>query len=119
MLAEAEALVEAYTTGVRLVHFQLDEVSALCGCLAARRLDQALADFLAALMSHDEEIDHILNSLRKGDNETRARVSSPDYRDYVMVQMRNRKALEWLKEQCVKNGGEKKAAKKTEKEEKK
>lgn len=51
----------------------------------------------------DEEIDAILNSLRKGDNETRERVSSPDYRDYVLVQMRNRKALEWLKEKCVKN----------------
>ncbi|MBP9762762.1 trigger factor [Patescibacteria group bacterium] len=50
----------------------------------------------------DEEIDHILTSLRKGDNETRERVSSPDYREYVMVQMRNRKALEWLKDQCVK-----------------
>ncbi len=63
----------------------------------------------------DEELDHILNSLRKGDNETRARVSSPDYREYVMVQMRNRKALEWLKEQCVKDGG----AEKSEKAEKK
>jgi trigger factor len=54
----------------------------------------------------DEELDHILNSLRKGDNETRERVSSPDYREYVMIQMRNRKALEWLKEQCVKDSGE-------------
>ncbi len=50
----------------------------------------------------DEEIDAILNSLRKGDNEARERVTSPDYRDYVLVQMRNRKALEWLKEKCVK-----------------
>ncbi len=60
----------------------------------------------------DEEIDAILNSLRKGDNETRARVTSPDYRDYVMIQMRNRKALEWLKDKCVKNVTEDKPAKK-------
>ncbi len=57
----------------------------------------------------DQEIDAILTSLRKGDNEARERVSSPDYRDYVMVQMRNRKALEWLKDKCVKAAtGEKK-----------
>lgn len=56
----------------------------------------------------DQEIDAILASLRKGDDETRQRVTSPDYRDYVMVQMRNRKALEWLKEKCVKNAGDKK-----------
>ncbi len=60
----------------------------------------------------DEEIDAILNSLRNGDNETRARVTSPDYRDYVMIQMRNRKALEWLKDKCVKNVTEEKPAKK-------
>lgn len=59
----------------------------------------------------DQELDAILASLRKGDNETRQRVSSPEYRDYVMVQMRNRKALEWLKEKCVKEGSDKKAAK--------
>ncbi len=52
----------------------------------------------------DQEIDAILTSLRKGDNETRERVTSPEYRDYVMVQMRNRKALEWMKEKCVKEG---------------
>lgn len=59
----------------------------------------------------DEELDAILTSLRKGDNETRERVSSPEYRDYVMVQMRNRKALEWLKEKCVKEGSSEKAPK--------
>jgi trigger factor len=56
----------------------------------------------------DQEIDAILASLRKGDNETRERVTSPDYREYVMVQMRNRKALEWMKERCVKEGKEEK-----------
>ena len=59
----------------------------------------------------DQELDAILASLRKGDNETRQRVSSPEYRDYVMVQMRNRKALEWLKEKCVKEGSGEKAPK--------
>ena len=34
--------------------------------------------------------------------ETRERVSSPDYRDYVAVQLRNRKALEWLRKECMK-----------------
>ena len=51
----------------------------------------------------DQEIDVIFASLCKGDAETRERVTSLDYRDYVMVQMRNRKALEWLKEKCVKD----------------
>lgn len=60
----------------------------------------------------DEEVDAILNSLRKGDDETRTRVTSPEYRDYVMIQMRNRKALEWLKDKCVKTVTEEKPAKK-------
>ncbi len=51
----------------------------------------------------DEEIDAILASLRKNDTETRERVTAPDYREYVQVQMRNRKALEWMKAQCVKD----------------
>lgn len=55
----------------------------------------------------DQEIDAILASLRKGDNEARERVTSPEYRDYVMVQMRNRKALEWMKATCVQKTEEK------------
>jgi trigger factor len=50
----------------------------------------------------DEEVDRILNSLRSGDKETRDRVTSPEYRDYIATQMRNRKVLEWLKEKCIK-----------------
>jgi trigger factor len=49
----------------------------------------------------DTEIDRILDSLRENDTETRERVASPEYREYVVIQMRNRKTLEWLKEQCV------------------
>ncbi len=49
----------------------------------------------------DKEIDRILSGIREGDKETRERVASPEYRDYVAVQMRNRKALQWLKEKCI------------------
>lgn len=49
----------------------------------------------------DEEIDRILEGLRNADKETRERVSSPEYRDYIAVQMRNRQVMEWLKEQCL------------------
>lgn len=66
----------------------------------------------------DQEIDAILASLRKNDSETRERVTAPDYREYVQVQMRNRKALEWMKEQCVKDvvGEEQKSEKADKKE---
>lgn len=50
----------------------------------------------------DEEIDRILSSLRADDREMREQVASPDYREYVIATMRNRKTLEWLKSQCVK-----------------
>jgi trigger factor len=50
----------------------------------------------------DAEIDRILDSLPEGQNETREQVASPDYRDYVKIQLRNRKTLEWLKNECVK-----------------
>lgn len=49
----------------------------------------------------DKEIDRILTRVPAGDAETRERVSSPDYRDYVAVQLRNRKTLEWLRNKCV------------------
>jgi trigger factor len=50
----------------------------------------------------DAEIDRILDTVPEAQSETRAQVSSPDYRDYVKIQMRNRKTLEWLKKECVK-----------------
>lgn len=53
----------------------------------------------------DHEIDHILE--RVTDKETRDRVTSPDYRDYVTTVMRNRKTLEKLKEQGIKGYKEK------------
>jgi len=49
----------------------------------------------------DAEVDRILTQVPPKDSETRERVSSPDYRDYVASLMRNRKVLEWLKQQCV------------------
>lgn len=49
----------------------------------------------------ETEIDKILDQLRESDTETRERVSSPEYREYVTVQLRNRKTITWLKEQCV------------------
>lgn len=50
----------------------------------------------------DAEIDRILATVPESQNETRAHVTSPDYRDYVKIQLRNRKTLEWLKKECVK-----------------
>ncbi|MEK7655597.1 MAG: trigger factor [Patescibacteria group bacterium] len=48
----------------------------------------------------EEEIDRILTGVK--DKETRDRVSSPEYRDYVAAQMRNRKTIELLKKKAVK-----------------
>ncbi len=50
----------------------------------------------------DQEVDRILSRVPENDTETRERVSSPDYRDYVAVQLRNRKTLEWLRKECMK-----------------
>ncbi len=50
----------------------------------------------------DAEIDRILASVPADQAETRQHVSGPDYRDYVKIQMRNRKTLEWLKKKCIK-----------------
>lgn len=50
----------------------------------------------------DAEIDRILASVPAEQTDTRQHVSSPDYRDYVKIQMRNRKTLEWLKKRCIK-----------------
>lgn len=50
----------------------------------------------------DAEIDRILENLPAEQEESRAHVSSPDYRDYVKVTMRNRRTLEWLRTECIK-----------------
>ncbi len=50
----------------------------------------------------DAEVDRILTHIRPEDHETRERIASPQYRDYISVQLRNRKVLEWLKKECVK-----------------
>jgi trigger factor len=48
----------------------------------------------------DAEVDRILQAVE--DKDTKERVSSPDYRDYVAAQMRNRKTLEALKTKAIK-----------------
>ncbi len=50
----------------------------------------------------DKEIDRILEQLRENDTEARERVTAPDYREYVSIQLRNRRTIDWLKQQCVK-----------------
>ena len=50
----------------------------------------------------DAEIDRILATVKPTDSETRERVTGPEYRDYVAVQMRNRKVVELLKQQGIK-----------------
>lgn len=47
----------------------------------------------------DAEIDRILSAVE--DKETRERVSSPDYREYLTIQMKNRKTLELLKKKGI------------------
>lgn len=50
----------------------------------------------------DKETDDILARIRENDKETRERIASPEYRQYIAIQLRNRKTLEWLKQECVK-----------------
>jgi len=50
----------------------------------------------------DAEIDRILATVPENQPETREQVISPDYRDYIKIQMRNRKTLEWVKKECIK-----------------
>ncbi len=50
----------------------------------------------------DDEIDRILASLKSEDTEARKNVSSPEYREYVAVQMKNRRVVQLLKDKGVK-----------------
>lgn len=50
----------------------------------------------------DAEIDRLLATLRPGDKDGREQITSPDYREYVHNMMKNRKTIEWLKQQCIK-----------------
>lgn len=50
----------------------------------------------------DKETDEILSRIRENDKETRERVTAPEYRQYIAIQLRNRKTLEWLRKECVK-----------------
>ena len=50
----------------------------------------------------DAEIDRLLGTLRPDDKAMREQVTSADYREYVHATFRNRKTIEWLKQQCIK-----------------
>jgi trigger factor len=50
----------------------------------------------------EEEADRLLQGIKPEDQETRERIASPEFHEYMTVQMRNRKALEWVRQQCVK-----------------
>lgn len=50
----------------------------------------------------DQEIDRLLDVARDQDKDVKDRIASPEYRDYVQTVMRNRKALEFLKEKGIK-----------------
>lgn len=49
----------------------------------------------------DHEIDHIISGVKTDDEEARERVSSPEYREYVAILMRNQKALDALKIKAI------------------
>lgn len=49
----------------------------------------------------EAEQDRIIDSLPADDKETRSRVASPEYRDYIAVQMKNRKIVEALKAKAM------------------
>src|SRR3990167_2677459 len=51
----------------------------------------------------DHEIDHILEGIKSDDRETRERVSSPEYREYVAILLRNQKTLEVVKQKAIRN----------------
>lgn len=50
----------------------------------------------------DKETDEILARVPEKDQEARTRIASPEYRQYIAIQLRNRRTLEWMKQQCVK-----------------
>lgn len=49
------------------------------------------------------EIDRILHGVATDDKDTRERVSSPEYREYVAIMMRNQKAIDMLRKHGIKN----------------
>ncbi len=50
----------------------------------------------------DAEVDAIISTVKPEDKKTREHVSAPEYRDYVAVQMKNRKVIEILKAKGIK-----------------
>lgn len=51
----------------------------------------------------DAEIDKILVTIKPEDTQTRERISSPEYREYIETSMKNRKVLGLIKTKAVKN----------------
>jgi len=51
----------------------------------------------------DAEIDRLLEAAKDQNKDVRDQIASPEYRDYVQTVMRNRKALEFLKEKGIKD----------------
>ncbi len=49
----------------------------------------------------DHELDHILEGVKPDDQGARERVTSPEYREYVGILLRNQKTLELLKSRCI------------------
>lgn len=47
------------------------------------------------------EQDRLLGGIKESDKETRDLVASPEYRDYISTQLRNRKVIELLKHQAI------------------
>jgi trigger factor len=67
--------------------------------IRAATIIKAIAKVEGITVSEDDadtEIDRILSGLRPDDTQTRERVSSPEYREYVAIMMRNRKTLDLL-----------------------
>ncbi len=114
MIAELQRGIEAqgmdWTSYLASLKKSSEELKLGMTPQAVRRIKTALiikgfADKEAIQPTEEElntEIDHILEHLPKEDTETRERVSSPEYREYVTVQMRNRKTVERLKSKCIK-----------------
>jgi trigger factor len=51
----------------------------------------------------DAEIDRLLEAAKDQNKDVRDQIASPEYREYVQTVMRNRKALEFLKEKGIKD----------------
>ncbi|MFH1620488.1 MAG: trigger factor [Patescibacteria group bacterium] len=51
----------------------------------------------------EDEQDRLISGIKESDKETRELIASPDYRDYLSIQMKNQKVLKLLKEKGIKS----------------